>query len=55
MKKPPIGIMPKYLWERRRFYDLIETIKRYLDAEKKIPVEWIEEYNNSIKFDKEDI
>ena len=42
--KPPIGLMPKYIWQEKRYKDICEAIKRYKNVNKKIPKEWIEEY-----------
>lgn len=47
--KPPIGLMPKFLWDSERLADIISAINRYLQAEKEIPLEWINEYNDLIK------
>lgn len=43
--KPPIGIMPKYIWEAHRLQDLEEAIKRYLSSTYPLPPEWITERN----------
>lgn len=43
--KPPLGIMPRSYWDGRRQHDITDAIKRYLQVGKKIPEEWIEEYN----------
>lgn len=43
--KPPIGVMPRYMWDRKRQKDLADAMERYLEAGMKIPAEWIEEYN----------
>lgn len=48
-KKPPIGIMSKKLWQEKRIEELKEAILRYIDSNTKVPIEWIEEYNDSIK------
>jgi len=51
--KPPIGIMPRELWlssrDEIRLKDIKETIVRYVNADKPIPDEWIEEYKYLIK------
>ena len=39
----PIGIMPKNIWEMLRAKHLIEAMKRFSDAGKPTPPEWIEE------------
>jgi hypothetical protein len=41
--KPPIGIMPRWLHDERRYKDLLEAIGRYNDANLKPLDEWIEE------------
>ncbi len=53
-KKPPLGIMPKYIWEesceQKRVADLKDAIKRYLEhGGHAIPLEWISEYNEISK------
>ena len=48
--KPPIGIIPKNIFERNtkvnRRYDLQSAIYRYLHKGLKINLEWVEEYND---------
>ena len=41
--KPPIGIIPEWLWKEQRELELDGAIKRYRDAFKPIPEEWIDE------------
>lgn len=48
-EKAPIEIEPIHIWKEKRYQDLCEAIKRYLDADKEIPIEWVEEYNTYIK------
>lgn len=43
--KPALGVMTRELWNRQRQKDLEDAMARYLEAGMKIPVEWIEEYN----------
>lgn len=43
--KPPLGVSPKDMWDRKRREDLAAAMDRYLEAGKKIPKEWLEEYN----------
>lgn len=43
--KPPLGVMPREIWDKQRQKDLADAIVRYLEAGMKIPAEWIEEYN----------
>lgn len=49
MKKPPLGIMPRYIWESDRLIQLSNAIYRYLSASCFIPIEWIAEYNELCK------
>ena len=46
--KPPIGLRPKWVSDKERLNEVRSAIVRYYDAELKIPVEWIEEYNQLI-------
>jgi len=46
--KPPIGLRPKWVSDKERLNEVRGAIVRYYDAELKIPVEWIEEYNKLI-------
>jgi hypothetical protein len=48
-KKLPIGIMPRQIHDESRLYDLASAIYRYLAVERKIPIAWIEEYNELIE------
>lgn len=43
--KPPFGVVSKDMWDRKRQEDLAAAMGRYLEAGKKIPKEWLEEYN----------
>ena len=49
--KPPLGIMTKGKWDYKRKIDLADAIHRYLNAEKDIPKEWVDEYNELCKED----
>lgn len=46
--KPPLGLIPRQIVEELRLSEVIEAIYRYLEVGKKIPLEWIEEYNDLI-------
>ena len=41
--KPPLGLMPRYVWIRLRIKEIIKAMARYHDADMKIPIGWIEE------------
>ncbi len=47
--RPPLGVMPKFIWDCKRTAMLKEAIKRYLDADKAISVDWIAEYNELVR------
>jgi hypothetical protein len=46
--RPRIGVMPKKLHRKIRFYEVCSAISRYYSAGKKIPIEWVEEYNELV-------
>ena len=43
--KPPLGLLPKHIWEEQRVWDIAEAMERYRLAGKEIPQEWITEDN----------
>lgn len=45
LKKPPIGIEPRNIWEKKRIKALKAAIKRYVDADMEVPIEWVKELN----------
>ena len=45
---PPIGLKPKFVNRLERLNEVRGAIVRYYDAQLKIPIEWIEEYNELI-------
>lgn len=42
-ERPPLGLMPRYIWEERRMYEVVGAIHRYMEARYEIPLEWLEE------------
>ena len=46
--KPPIALVPKAIRQEQRFSEVCEAITRYYNNKIKIPVEWVEEYNELI-------
>lgn len=42
-EKPPLGLMPRRIWDEKRRMDITEAMLRYSEVGKKIPDEWIEE------------
>lgn len=43
--QPPLGIMPRKIWEEKRIKKLMLAILRYLDADKELRDEWVSELN----------
>jgi len=44
--KPPLGLMPKCVWQEQRLDEVSAAIERRMKAfGYEIPIEWIEEYN----------
>ena len=54
-KKPPIGLYPRKLFEERiiveRYNDVCSAISRYYDEGYRLPIHWIEEYNELVEKD----
>jgi hypothetical protein len=48
VEMPPIGLKPKFVNRLERLQEVRGAIVRYYDASMKIPIEWIEEYNELI-------
>lgn len=46
---PPLGIIPKSIWKEQRLRELRDVIDRYLEANQRVPIEWIEEYNELLE------
>jgi hypothetical protein len=56
MNKPPLGVMPKWLYDELkpynatlRLHDLKRAIDEYRNAQLPIDPKWIEEYNELVK------
>lgn len=47
--RPPLGLRPRNVVMALRFQEVCEAIKRYWDAGYKLPIEWIEEYNELLE------
>jgi len=48
-KKPPLGVMPKWLWQERRCEELRKCINRHFEANWLINIELVDEYNSHVK------
>tara|TARA_R110000787_G_scaffold278819_1_gene388724 strand:- start:1086 stop:1265 length:180 start_codon:yes stop_codon:yes gene_type:complete len=49
VKKPPLELLPKNLYQEERLNDINDAITRHLDMDFTFPTEWIEERNELIK------
>lgn len=47
--KPPIGLKPKFVNRIERIQEIKEVTVRYLNANRELPIEWVEEYNELIE------
>jgi hypothetical protein len=47
--KPPLGLVPKWVRDKERFDEICAALSRYYNAGKKIPIEWVEEYNSLVE------
>ncbi|MDO4802745.1 MAG: hypothetical protein Q4A15_11325 [Prevotellaceae bacterium] len=47
-EKPPLGLMPHYIWVDKRIAEILAAFERYSNAGKAVPVEWIEELRKLI-------
>jgi len=43
LKKPPLGLEPRWVHDSRRAKDILDAIERYTDANMSIPKKWVEE------------
>ena len=47
--RPPLGITPRKFHEEYRISEILSAVVRYMNAKYKIPIEWIQEYNDLVK------
>lgn len=47
-KVPPLGLMPKFIWEQQRLYELKGALARFLDANYPLPQEFVDEFNELV-------
>jgi hypothetical protein len=52
LKKPPLGIVPRWLCKMRRVYEICDAIVRFTNEETPIPAEWIDELIDLIEIQK---
>ena len=53
IKKPPLGIMPRFLHVEHRLVDIEMAMQRCITARHPIPLEWVVEYNDLLSSSKE--
>lgn len=41
--KPPLGLEPRRIHDYQRVKDIVAAMNRYIEADKVIPTEWVEE------------
>lgn len=46
MEKPPLGLRPRSILRRQRMGEILDAMCRYFAAEKQIPPEWVDEFEN---------
>ena len=44
--RPPLGVMPRYLWVESRLEDLSRAITEYTQAGLELDPDWVTEYNS---------
>ena len=47
-KKHPIGIMPKWAYEEKRIFEILEAMKRYSEEDISVPIEWVKELEERV-------
>jgi uncharacterized FlaG/YvyC family protein len=47
-EKPPIGLKPRFIHNEQRIHEIVEAMNRYIQVNKQIPIEWIDEYNELV-------
>lgn len=43
-EKPPVGVLPREKWDKKRSDELLNGIRDYIAAGKLPPIEWLEEH-----------
>ena len=49
VKKPPLGLKPRWIHIKQRERKIIEAMERFTNAGESIPIEWIEELKDLIE------
>lgn len=53
LPKPPLGIMPQYLYIEKRMNDIMKATERYMVDNQQVPDAWVVEYSQLAKQYKE--
>lgn len=48
VSKPPLGLMPKFIHDKKRIIEILDAMERYSYQRFPIPIEWIEELRELI-------
>ncbi|ATH95160.1 hypothetical protein ACH95_23305 [Bacillus glycinifermentans] len=48
-EKPSIGVKPRFIHDEQRAEELSGAIMSYIQDNRRIPIEWLEEYNELLK------
>lgn len=46
VEKPPLGVMPRRIWQEKRSEDLVAAMVRYTEAGKLIDADWLRELSD---------
>lgn len=49
VEKPPRGLQPKWIHDAQRATDILNTIKRYIEADMSFPKIWVEELDDLLE------
>ena len=49
IKKPPLGLVPRFIRDEERAREILEAIGRYNDAGEPVPVNWIWELEQKLR------
>ena len=52
IEKPPLGIKPRHVHDSERAIEIAKAIARYIEARKKVPIEWTDELMEILNYQK---
>lgn len=47
-ERPPLGLRPRIIADEQRLQEIKEAIMRFMAADRSIPQEWLDEYNELV-------